>query len=436
MDIAILNPRVTALDNSNYGSILEASLDMPPLGILYLATVLKKHGYEVGVFDINSLKNSYDRENVINNIITAKPKIIAISTMTPSFPNVIDIIKLVREELGSSCKIILGGYHVTFLPDTALVENLADIVVRGEGEYIMLELARLLIDKSKTVDLSNINGISFKANGKIVHNLPQIMRISDLNKIPFPDRNMLDMNSYNVPGTIMGSRGCIGKCKFCSAMAWGKFRDRDAGNLMNEIIYLIEDLHYRHICYIDNTFTVNPVKTFQLFDKINQRNMDCTFSLETRVNNIDEKILTILANNNVVSIQFGVESGDEGILKEMNKGISLKQVFYAVEKSLSLGMRVMCSFIIGHPTDTEESISNTIGSAKKLKKLGAQTKFEILTPYPGTDIFNNRDKYGLKILDWDFSKWGTAESIYETKHLTKKKINRLFKNAIGEVNAI
>lgn len=436
MDVAIINPRVTSLDRERYGSVLEASLDMPPLGVLYLATVLIKEGYEVKVYDLNSVRFSAKRKEIIESLLTKTPKVIAISTLTPCFPEAVEIMKSIRKTLNNSCKIILGGYHATFLPDLPLIENWADVVVRGEGEYILLDLIRIFIEGSKSLKLDNIESISYWKNGTIAHNPPHLARINNLDQVPFPNRSLIDIKKYNVPGTIMGSRGCIGKCKFCSATAWGTFRDRSAENVMEELKYLTEKLDIKHLCYIDNIFSVNQKKIMELFHSIEANNIDCTFSMETRVNNMNDDLLEIFKLNKVISIQYGVESGDPRVLADINKGISIERVLSTVEKSLSVGMNVMCTFIIGHPTDTEDSVANTITFAKRLKKMGVQTKFEVLTPYPGTEFFNNRDKYGITITDWNFSKWGTTQAVYETKYLSNKKINRLFTNAIWEVNTI
>lgn len=436
--IILLNLRDPDLDRTFMDSMLKASIDMIPLGLYYIATILEKEGYLVEVIDFNILHNQKEREAKIEEIIEKSPKIIGISVMTPTYPQACEISKKIRKKLGKGCKIVYGGYHVTFFPEDSLVNGLADIIVRGEGEFAMLKLANIYFENShfQIQRLREIPGISYIAKDKIIHNPPALVRIDNLDSLPFPRRDFINPALYRNPATIVGSRGCIARCQFCAAGAWGPLRARSPENIVEEIEWLTNNYGFRHIYFVDNTFTSDKNRTMKLLNMVKERRIEVTFSAETRVTNVDEELINALAKGGVIAIQFGVESGDPFILKDIKKGITIEQVDKAVELCLSYGIKVVCSFVIGHPSDTLETIRRTINYGKKLRRKGAQVLFSLLSPFPGTEVFNKREELGVTIVDWDYRNWSTGRAVISTRNLSRKELARLYREAISEVYAI
>jgi radical SAM superfamily enzyme YgiQ (UPF0313 family) len=223
MDVILINLKDPMVDKGTMDSVLKLSVDMVPLGLLYLATMLDVNGYSVEVIDFNNLGNDEDIELTLNNIISQKPKMIGLSVSTPVVPQAEKVSLKIREELANECFIILGGYHSTFCPAPPLEKGFADVVVRGEGEEIIVKLANTIIRNNilPLQELKNIAGISYKQNGKIKHNNPTILRIENLDKLPFPKRNFIEIKNYSNPSTIASTRGCLARCQFCAAGAWG-----------------------------------------------------------------------------------------------------------------------------------------------------------------------------------------------------------------------
>lgn len=205
---------------------------------------------------------------------------------------------------------------------------------------------------------------------------------------------------------------------------------------MNEIEFLSNNYGFKHIYFVDNTFTANKKRTMNILNMVKEKSLDVTFSVETRATTVDEELIKIMAENGVIALQFGVESGNQDVLASIRKGIKLEEVEKAVGLCLKYGIRVMCSFIIGHPTDTKDTIRDTINFAKLLRRLGSQVIFSPLIPYPGTEVFNKREELGVEIVDWNYASWWPGKIIIKTKNLYPREIKILYKEAISEVLVI
>lgn len=435
MDIVFLIPDINEFEDENkLDNIISSSVEMVPLGVFYLSSLLKEYGYKVEVFDFSTFHSKTDKENCINKIVAQKPKIIGISTSTTSYPTGKILANKLKSTLNEKTIFVWGGYHVTFLPDEVLYEGIADIVVRGEGEFTMIEIAKYYLEKHG--NLSQIKGISYKLNGKVIHNSPSILRTTQIDSLPFPDRDLVAPENYRNPGTIISSRGCVAKCQFCAAGAMGSIVMRNPENVVAEIKSLNTKYGFNHLFFVDNTFTTHKNRALTILGKIKDEGVKVKFTIESRVSQVDEEFIKNLASYSLVAVQFGVETGNDSIMKEIGKKITLKQVENVVDLCLNYGIRVMTSFVIGHPGDTKETISDTINFAKKLVRRGAHAIFGILTPFPGTEVFNNREKLGIEILDWDFSRWNLNLPVMKTKHLSRRDLKIYLSTALSEINAI
>lgn len=436
MDIVLINPLYPRYESNMFASALVASLDMPPLGLLYIAANLEKYGYSVKVYDFN-LNTEQEIKKISDEIFQNSPKIIGLSVSTPNFNYAVAYSKEIRKRLGKECKIIFGGYHASFLPNDCLAKGAADIVILGEGEHIFVELAEKII-KGKGRAQEDMQGIAYiNEEGAVFNRNARLLRIDDLDSLPFPDRSLLPMEHYKTPATVMGSRGCVARCEFCASGAWGGIKLRSAKNIVNELQELKRDFNFEHICFIDNTFTANRERTYEVADAIVASGLNFTYSLETRVSNVDDLLVEKLKQMNTIAVQFGVETGNDKVMKDIQKDITLDRVYKAVETCLNHGLRVMCTFIIGHPTDTNETIQDTVDAIRKIKRMGGQAKIEMLTPYPGTPVFSNREKKGLVIKDWNYDHWGaTTSPVFETRYFTQRQLHKRFIEAVMEVNTI
>ncbi|MDE5825261.1 MAG: B12-binding domain-containing radical SAM protein, partial [Lachnospiraceae bacterium] len=262
-----------------------------------------------------------------------------------------------------------------------------------------------------------------------------ILRVKDLDRLPIPKRNYFKSELYRNKGTIISSRGCVAKCQFCAAGAFGAIRTRSAENVSDEIEILYNN-GIKNIYFVDNTFASNRKRAIQIFRILEQKGIKINCFIEARVTEVDEEYIDLLKSFGVTSIQFGVETGNAEVMKSIHKNITLERVEKTVELCCQKGIGVACSFVIGHPADTEETVRDTIAFATRLKRMGAEPAFSIMTPYPGTEAYRKREELGVEIQDWNFAHWDLNRAVARTKNLSVRKMNKLHSEAMLTLNAI
>jgi|GEM_PF-275223 len=404
-----------------------------PLGIGYIASLLRKEGFRVTCLNLYlGIKNL---EKLKHLITRTQPLIIGFSTMTENFQNGLLLAKFVKNIYPKSV-VIFGGPHVTFLDKDVLRENsCVDIVVRREGEYTMIELAEFFIQKKGV--LEDIKGISYKRNGTIIRTAVRPL-IKELDKLPFPERNIPDLDGILYPKkvrqVIITSRGCPGKCKFCaaSALAGGKYRMRSINNLANEIAYLKRN-GVKFISFGDDTISADFSRLIALCDVL--KDIDIRWAGECRVDVMTKDLAITLANSGCVGLQFGVESGSQDLLDQMGKDITIKQVEQAVKWCVDAGLYIICSLMIGIPEDTLTTIKQTIDFAEKIQsKYKAGTILCCTVPYPGTYYFNHAKDLGISIFTKNYNLYSTINPIIDTQQLTRWQVRNSYFDAIARLH--
>jgi radical SAM superfamily enzyme YgiQ (UPF0313 family) len=402
-----------------------AEFSSPPLGLCYIAAILEKNGFSVAIEDMHiDQKNTKD---VIDLVKKHKPKIVGISSSTPTYPNAKEIARYIRRS--SNIPIIIGGIHATMMPRECLEDGF-DAVVRGEGESTMLELAEFLIRKRG--NLENILGISYRKREKSKHT-PARPFIKDLDDLPFPARHLIDLKKYHQEGAIISSRGCPAKCIFCSCGAFSgrRYRFRSPENVVKEVEEMIDKFGVKQFEFHDDTMTVFQDRMKKICRLLKPLGVE--WGCQSRINAMDYKLAKIMCDAGCRAIQFGVESGNQKILDSIKKGITLEVVEKAVSAAKGAGIpNITCSFMIGHPEDTKKTVRDTIRFAKRLRKMGVITPISVLTPYPGTDIFEKRRKYGIKILSTNWDEYTFSRIVIETKNLKENDLRDLYIEGLTE----
>lgn len=399
----------------------------PPLNLGYLAAVLERQGVEVAIADL------IVQEQPIATFQTLlqdyAPDLVGISSTTPSFPTALKLARL-SKELRPNTPTVLGGSHVTFTAEETLRENASiDLVVRGEGEQTLQELLACLQASRPPKDVA---GVSYRQDGQVVHNAPRPF-IHDLDSLPWPARHLLDLAAYNAPGALLTSRGCPAHCIFCAASVMGgqRYRTRRPERVVDEMEYLHYERGFQDLTILDDTFTALPKKmTLPVCREIQRRGLQITWYCESRVDVATPEVLDALREAGCDRIQFGVESGSPRILATLRKGITLEQVRRATRYAAGLGMRVFCSFILGHPDETEEDAQQTIDLMREIRQLGdSSVALVFMTPYPGTKIRENREAYGITLHEENWAKFVGSNPIISTRHLSREKMVELWVEA-------
>ena len=384
-----------------------------PMTLLYLARPLVQKGFSVGILDLRI--ESIDRRGFAAYIEAYRPRLVGITCTTASYSNALAAAQCIKESAPET-KIVVGGPHVTFTAEDTLKNECFDVVVRGEGDRNFTQLAEHFLRDQ--VALDQIRGISFRVGGEIVQN--PVQRIEDIDSLGFPSREGIDLSRYSMSGVIFASRGCPFQCRFCSAgaMAGGKYRMRSVRGICEEIDHLVLDRGIRYIGFLDDTVTVYPEVTGAICRHIIDLGVPVQWICESRVDVADIELLRSMAAAGCSQIQFGFESGSEAILKSIRKNITPAQMIGAVERCLSVGIKPVGNFMIGFPDDTHETIAETLALSKHLKQMGAYASLVVLTPFPGTYIYDHRDELGLTLHSSDWNDFDLQNPVISTRHLS------------------
>lgn len=408
MKVLFVNPPQTASKYKFMGVIA------PPLGIAYMAGVLQENNIDVEILDASA--EDMDFKDVEKELLKRKPDLVALTAITPTIGRALETAQVVKETLPDSI-VVMGGYHPTFNFIETLEDENVDIVIRGEGEYIMLNLVQALENQSS---LHDVKGIVFEdKNSKEIVVNPEAPLIQDLDELPFPALNLLPMKKYRLLDidthmtTMITTRGCPMQCSFCSsaAMHGKKIRERSVENIVDEIEYLNTNYDIDTIAFMDDTFTLKKRKVMAICDEILKRNIEIMWGCTSRVDTLDEKLLKKMKEAGCITIFIGVESADQQQLDNMCKNTTIAKIENAFKIAHKLKIRTIASVALGMPGDTKEIMNKTVKFVHKLKPNYAI--YSLATPYPGTRFYKEAfEKNLIKIKDW--SKYTLITPILET----------------------
>lgn len=394
---------------------------MPPLGIAWIAAVLREAGYrEVSLID--SIANRYSNEDIIDLLKKAEPDIVGISFGTQIRFGAFELARLVKKNF-PKVPLVVGGPHPT-LTAQDILENIPEIdfIVRGEGEVSFLNLIRTIEAGS---DLADVKGISFRGEkGDIIHNPPE-PPIQDLDRLPLPARDLLPMEKYEQRTTlsrkratsILSSRGCPYHCVFCSVSEqWGhQIRHRSPQSVVDEIEYLLKKYPFLEgIRFFDDVFTMDKKRVIEICREILKRKLNFVWECEARANTIDEEMVREMKKAGCEFIDLGIESGSDRILKNIKKSITVQQAIEAAKtiKKAGLGLKVFIMHSL--PGETYEDIKKTVFLSRYLYyEIGAEgTTQGITVIYPGTELEKMAKDMGTLPKDFSWSKYFIMDRAY------------------------
>lgn len=415
------------LINSSQKFVYEGigSLSMTHMGLAYIAAILEKEGYNVRLIDMDYDKLS--AEQIGKMVKDEDIGLVGLTATTPVIKNALMVAHSVKA-FSPNTKVIIGGIHATIMPEQIAFDQAIDFVVRGEGEITIKELVEAIDGRR---NLKDVLGITYKEKDKVVET-PPCPLIDDLDEIPLPAHHLFKLRQYSYPNMlyepaapIFTSRGCSANCTFCQTKnIYGhRIRFRSANSVVDEIELLVKKYKIQQIDILDDNFTANKQRIFQISDEIKRRNIKTHFSFPNgiRVDTVcDENVLKAIREMGGYSISFGIESGSQEILDKVQKGITLNQARRAVRLAKKLGFETWGFFILGFPDDSEETMKQTISFAKELELHIAY--FHILKPYPGSEIYNEMKQANL-IDNFDFENYGMyAFPVHHTKFVSSSKI--------------
>jgi anaerobic magnesium-protoporphyrin IX monomethyl ester cyclase len=394
----------------------------PTVGLAILAAVAEKNGYEVRVLDCPALHMTYDQ--LKQKIAHFKPDIVGITAVTPTFSSALKVAKTAKEAYPPSL-VVLGGPHVTIEDDQFILQHPeVDVVVKGEGEQTIVDLAHYVLGET---NLDQIAGITFKKNGQIAHT-PNRPCNENLDDLPPPAYHYFPLSKYRIFGKLglpmVTGRGCPSQCNFCLVPHIGgnSYRTKTPKGIIDEMEYLRNHYHPDFISFNDEVFTYDQKRAAAICAEIRQRKITVPWDCQTRVDLISKELLYKMRAANCQLVCFGIESGSQKILNSMKKGTTVEQNAIAIRWAKEAGLSVNVSLIIGYPGETKETLKETIDFMKKTEP--DDIFLFLATPYPNTELRETVLDMGWK-MSQDWNDFEMQSATFENMALPFGKINNV-----------
>jgi anaerobic magnesium-protoporphyrin IX monomethyl ester cyclase len=415
MRILLVNPPV----GFGYYSM---GLSRPPLGLAYMAALL--HDHHVRIIDFNIENKRWKK------FPFAGWDIVGVSADTARYSTSMKIAKLAK---AAGATVVMGGPHVSFFDEDALRSGYVDYIIRNEGEYSFRSLVKYL---SHEIPIDEVGGLSYMKDGAIARTL-NMPFIADLDSLPLPARELLPLRSYKekIDGrpmtTIITSRGCPFNCNFCSSSQFSgvRWRPRSVDSLMEEIDLVYNKYGYRAINFIDDNFTLNPARASAIAERIIAGGYDLHWEAMSHVETVVKNpgMVKVMAKSGLRWMFLGFESGSQEILNEYGKHSTVEDAKRAVDILHENGVKIIGAFILGALGDNPRTMSQTINLAKFLNP--SRVQFSLLTPYPGTKLFEGVKE---KLLTKNWAMYSGLHPTIKLDKITPQVLNRfLFKAYAG-----
>ncbi|HET6991868.1 MAG TPA: radical SAM protein, partial [Bacteroidia bacterium] len=336
-----------------------------PLGILYVSAYLEKNGFDNEIFD--STFSSFEKLKI--HLMESRPSVIGIYTNLMTKLNVLRMIDFVKKEKKlSGTKIILGGPEVRNHA-REFINHGADIIVIGEGEETMLQLARILETRGEN-NIAAVKGIVWKnEKEEIVFNEEQML-LKSIDELPFPNRKKISLQLYfdawktahgNSTISLSTMRGCPYTCKWCSrAVYGGTYRRRSAGLVVDEIVTLQKDYDFDNIWFVDDVFTISHKWLNEFANEIRNRNVKVKYEIITRADRMNEEVIDLLVQSGCFRVWIGAESGSQDVIDAMDRRVDVNQVREMIRLSRKKGLEAGTFIMLGYPGETQKDIRETI----------------------------------------------------------------------------
>ena len=381
----------------------------PPMSFSFLSGIAKEKGYKVLVENLNAQYNTKTNKDIVGLIKKEKPSIVGVHIFTNAAIYSYELIKAIKP----CCELlIVGGPHATACPEEVL-ESGVDVAFIGEAE---ISFKRFLDAISSKKSFKDIKGLAYKEKGKIINN-GNAEIVYNLDTIPFPDKKINRKSDYvkikdeiNNFGQILSTRGCPGKCTYCFTLFEKCFRVMSAKKVFEEILYLRKEYGVDFINFIDDAFTINKKRLYELCDLLIKSKLDIKWTCGTRVDFLDKEMIVKMKEAGCKMIILGIESALPKTLSEMNKVLGLNGVTnpeeyvkrandilkWCEEAEMRVGTNILCGF----PWETVEDMKEMQEYIDRIKSRITQGFYGgILQPQPGTVMY---DKYAKK---YGFEQW-------------------------------
>jgi radical SAM superfamily enzyme YgiQ (UPF0313 family) len=404
---------------------------------MYVAAALEKAGFKVQMLDNYLMKKS--TEEIKQLITQVNPEIVGITCGSATYPRCVETSKAIKQAK-PDCKIVVGGWHASYMPDSLLANPEIDYVVMGEGERAISELAAAITNGNEKAAAS-IAGVAAKRNGENIKNPPKY--IENMDEIPYPARHLLPLELYDrtieyldaKPADVMSiSRGCVFNCGFCETRKlWGNIC---RGFSPKRVIGEIEDLQSRYVTkgiyFINDNFTLRKKETAELCNLMIENKLDLEWVCDTRVDLVNDELLSLMSKAGCKTIWFGVESASTKILQRIGRNTTPQEVETAFKLCRKNGIKTACSFMLGLPDETLKDMEDSLKFAKKLNPDWCQ--FNTFIAYPDSRLYNELLEKGNYVkLDEFLLSVKTDEFDYDSLMMVQRRFFKEFHMAPKQI---
>ncbi len=369
-------------------------LASPPMGILYLAAYLRKH-FEADFVLINQREDNIPNDDLLRKIRDFAPDVVGFSSLTPAAHSVPYLTESVRSALPKAL-ILLGGPHASSFQEAALEGTSADASVPGEGELAFEQILRRHLDGS---DFSDIPGVHWRdKDGRVVSNPGRLPYIEDLDSLPFPAYDLIDIKKYwrlqSMPPiprrkyiSLTSSRGCPYHCGWCHRIFGDQFRFHSADRIADEVEHYVKTYGVNDIEFLDDIFNYDPRRVLGFNRELHKRNirLKIAFPNGVRGDMLTEEVIDSMVDSGTYFCSFALETGTPRLQKLMGKHLNIPRFLKAVEMAVNRGIFANGFVMLGFPTETEEEMLQTIRVATDSYLHTAS--FFTVVPFPGTQVF-------------------------------------------------
>lgn len=391
----------------------------PPIFDAYAASILEKEGYGVDIIDAQA--TGISDEQLLGRVEKSNPEVIVSRISLPSFGSDLKECDMVKTRFpnafcvgwGSICKVE---------PEVVLSKSRLDAVISDELEFAILNLVNALRSK---VELREVEGISFRMNGSVVHN-PSVSGEKSLDALPLPAYHLLDLKSYKAsesyffPGgsrgrfvtfyTLLSSRGCDFNCFYCPyPTSIGGWRAMTPKKVVDEMEFLVKNHGIKVFWFHDQVFTMIPERVEEICREIINRGLEVTWACETHLKKLPTLLIVKMKEAGCSRIQVGIETGDPKLLAKAGKlGCTADEVEETMRRLHELGILVEANFLVGLPGENWGAVKNTADMIRRIKP--DDVAISMITPYPGTPLFALAKKKNWIVTE-DWNRYTTSQPV-------------------------
>jgi radical SAM superfamily enzyme YgiQ (UPF0313 family) len=407
-----------------------------PIGLGYLASFLRESGYWVKIYDLSIY--GLTNEQFLHKLEKINPDFIGITAITCYYPSMRELSNLIKKSsILKKIPLILGGVHVSSLPEGSIFECLADFVVIGEGEITLVDLLKSI---ENGTNLEKVNGIGYLKGNEYIQTKNRDL-IKDLDTIPllawdliYPEKYPLTPHGFFYKKSpifpIFSSRGCPFQCTYCASSNFWKNRIRfhSIKRIVDDIEFLVKKYGAKEIQMWDDNFTLKRDRLIGFCKEILRRGLKLNFSCPNgvKIDTLDKTLLRILKKTGFYSLVFAIESGSEKIQRNIKKNLDLQIVPPIIQEANKLRFFNKAFFIYGLPTENLNDIYTTINFALKLKLDFAN--FFIFNPLPGSAFFSKWiKKRDVSQMKWNFDFFNNPQNMKGFNQITNTQIKKMQK---------